>query len=1095
MKYVYFLVILLLAGSMSSFAQTATGEITGQITDPSGAVVPKADVEIQNTGTGIHWKAATNDSGYYTVPLLPPGVYSITVTMTGFKTTTRANIRLAVADTARVDLQLQVGQAGEAIEVTAAAPILQSETAALGQVVGSRVISNLPLNGRNYLELAKMTAGVTEPQPSDNGAANGSFVANGVREQLNNFNLDGTDNNTRIVDIQNQDYEVIRPSVDAIEEFKVETSNYSAEYGYSAGAVVNAALKSGSNRFHGDAFEFLRNDHLDARDYFLQPAAIKQRHQRNQFGGVFGGPVRKDKTFFFASWEDTTENQGLTFTTTVPTPAMLAGNFAGFKPIFDPATTRPNPNGSGFIRSAFPGNIIPAGQISPVSAKVDTLMPLPNVAGATVNNYLSNPLQTLRVNRVDARGDQSFSDSNKLFVRFDYLTQLFVNPGPLPPPLVGSTSNGQNSHVTNGLSAALGETHIFGPNLVNEFRAGYSRIFDLRGDLARGQFLGPEFGFLGIPANPGTGVLGLPGITISGFTNLGETSFVPNGKLAEVVQFRDSISWIKGNHSLRAGGEFEWIRSYFNISSSARGTFTFDGTFTQDPQNRSATGNGFADYLLGVTSNASLSAPSIGDARTYYTGYFVQDNWKVTPRLTLNIGVRWELFTWRKERHNLQGSFNPALGKVLYPENKIPPGIPAELVAPIPDGLGSRTLLPLNLHNFSPRLGLAWQAANHTVVRAGAGLFYAVQAFPGAGATPLGSPPFSLTSTYPTDQINPSVTFATGFPPAALQPNVNAVNAQWAGFDPGMRQPYVWKWNVGVQREIHRFVIEANYVGTKGTQLPVFYDLNMPVPGGGTVQSRRVFPAFGTIQYTQSLGNSEYESVETRVERQYANGLSLLATYTYGKTIDDGGVQLGGGDVMYRDVRNVKWERGRAAFDIQSRLVLSALYDLPFGKGRRFGISNRVANAVLGDWQVNTIAILRSGFPFTPELGFSTANTGDPRPNRIANGNLPSDQRTIQHWFATSAFAAATSFNFGNAGRNILNGPGATNFDFSTFKRFPVRKLGESGEVQFRGEFFNLFNHPQFSNPNNRVDLPQGGSITATSHAMRQIQFGLKLLF
>jgi hypothetical protein len=1083
-----------LACAVSSFGQTATGEITGQITDPSGAVVPKAAVDILNTGTGIHWRAAVNDSGYYTVPLLPPGVYAVTVTMTGFKTVTRGNITLAVADTLRVDIQLPVGQTGETIEVTATAPSLQSETAALGQVVAGRAIRNLPLNGRNYLDLAKMTAGVTEPQPGDNGAGAGSFVANGVREQLNNFNLDGTDNNTRIVDIQNQDYEVIRPSVDAVEEFKVETSNYSAEYGYSAGAVVNAALKSGGSHFHGDAFEFLRNDHLDARDYFLQPTAVKQRHQRNQFGGVLGGPVRKDKSFFFASWEDTAENLGLNFTTTVPTLAMLGGNFTGFKPIFDPFSTRPNPNGSGFVRTAFPGNMIPVDRISPVSAKVGTLIPAPNAPG-TVNNYISGPLQTTRVNRVDSRGDENISEANKLFVRFDYLTQLFVNPGPLPPPLVGATTNNQNSHFTNGLSAALGETHVFGPNLINEFRSGYSRIYDVRGDLAGGQFLGPQYGFLGIPANPGTGVRGLPGITISGFANLGETSFVPNGKLAEVLQFRDSVSWTKGNHTLRAGGEFEWIRSYYFLSSSARGTFTFDGTFTQDPQNRAATGNGFADYLTGVAANASLSAPSIGDARSYYTGYFVQDNWKITPRLTLNLGLRYELFTWRKERNNLQGSFDPALGKVIYPNDQTPPGIPASVVAPIPSGLGSRTLLPLNPHNFSPRLGLAWRAVGRTVVRAGAGLFYAVQAFPGAGATPLGSPPFTLTSTYPTDQINPNITFAGGFPDGALQPSVTPASAQWAGFDPGMRQPYVWKWNMGAQREIEKFVVEANYVGTKGTQLPVFYDINLPIPGGGSVQSRRVFPAFGTIQYTQSLGNSEYEAVEARVERQYVNGVSMLLTYTYGKTIDNGGVQLGGGDTNYRDVRNLRAERARAAFDIESRLVLSALYDLPFGRTRHFRISNPVVNTILGDWQLNTIAIVRSGFPFTPELGFSTANTGDPRPNRIGNGNLSADRRTIQHWFDTAAFVAAMSFNFGNAGRDILNGPGATNFDFSTFKRVPVRKLGESGEVQFRGEFFNLFNHPQFSNPNNRVDLPQGGTITNTSHAMRQIQFGLKLLF
>lgn len=1076
-------------------AQTPTGQLTGLIADPSGAVVAKANVDVMNTGTGIHWRAVTNESGYYTVPLLPPGQYSITVRVTGFKTATRSNITLAVAATERIDFQLQVGQTNETVEVTAAPPLLESETAALGQVVQTRAINDLPLNGRNYLELAKLTAGVSEAQSSDVGGPGGSFVANGVRAQLNNFNLDGADNNTRIVDIQNQDYEVVRPSVDALEEFKVETSNYSAEYGYSAGAVVNATLKSGTNRYHGDVFEFLRNDHLDARDYFLPATAVKQRHQRNQFGGVFGGPIRKDKTFFFGSWEDTQENLGLTMTTTVPTAAFLNGNMAGAKPIFDPASTRANPNGSGYMRTPYPGNVIPTSQISPVAANVNALIPGPNVAGSSVNNYISNPLQTTGVNRVDTKGDENISERDKLFVRYDYVTQLFVNPGPLPPPLVGSTSNNQNAHSTNALSAALGETHIAGPSLVNEFRAGYSRIYDVRGDLAGDKFLGPQYGFVGIPADPGQGVAGLPQMTISGFTNLGEPSYVPNGKLAEVLQFRDGLSWIKGNHSLRFGGEFEWIRSYYNLSSAARGTFSFDGTFTQDPQNRSATGNGFADYLLGYAANASIARPAIGDARTKYSGFFVQDDWKVTPRLTLNLGLRYELWTWREERNNLLGSFNPGLGKVLYPENQVPVGIPADLVGRIPSGLGSRTLLPLDTNNFSPRVGLAWQLAGHMVLRAGGGLFFASQAFPGAGATPLGSPPFLLTSTYPTDQINPNVTFASGFPASALEPqNVNAASAQWAGFDPGMKEPYVWKWNLGVQRQIAKYLVEANYVGTKGAQLPVFYDLNQPLPGPGSVVSRRVYPDFGSIQYTQSLGNSEYDSLEARLERQYANGFSLLVNYTYGKTIDDGGVQLGGGDVQYRDVRNVMAERALSAFDMRHRLVLSFLYDLPFGRGRALSISNPVLNTVLGNWQINGVATLHSGQPFTPELGFSTANTGDPRPDRLSDGNLPSDQRSIQHWFDTSAFAAATPYDFGNAGRNVLVGPGAANFDFSTFKRVPVRALGENGEVQFRSEFFNLFNHPQFLNPSNRVDLAQGGTITG-ARAMRQIQFGLKVIF
>jgi hypothetical protein len=1090
------ILLCLSAIAIPAWTQTSTGEITGLITDSSGAVTPKAEIEVMNSGSGTRWKAVTNDSGYYTVPLLPPGDYAITVHMPGFKTTTRAGIKVEVAAVLRIDFKLELGAASETVQVTASAPLLESQSASLGQVVQTRVINDLPLNGRNYLQLAKLSAGVVEPQRDDNAAGSGSFSANGVRVQLNNFNLDGADNNTRIVDIQNNNYQVIQPSVDALEEFKVETSNYSAEYGYSAGAVVNATIKSGSNRFHGDAFEFLRNDHLDARDYFLAAGLAKQRHQRNQFGGVVGGPIVRNKIFLFGSWERTVENLGLAIVTTLPSAALRGGSFAGQKPIFDPTTTTPNPNGSGFVRTVFPGNLIPQSRISSVSAKLTSLLPAPNAAGAA-NNFVGSPSQSTRINRFDNRGDENISDKDKLFERFSYAPGVLLNPGPLPAPLIGATSNNQNLHTTDSHSAALGETHIFSASAVNEFRAGYSRIYDLRGDLVSGPYLGPQFGFLGIPANPGPGVSGLPTIGISGYSTLGEQSSVPNGKIAEVLQFRDSVSWVTGNHSFKAGGDFSWVRSYYALSSFSRGSYIFDGTFTQDPQNRGATGNGYADFLLGIASNASISGTAIGDARTKYTGAFLQDDWKITRRLTVNLGLRYELWTWRVERNNLQGNFAPSLGKVIYPENKVPPGIPASIVANVPSNLDSRSLLPTDTNNLAPRLGVAYQLTSHTVLRAGAGLFYASQAFPGAGATPLGSPPFLLINTYPTDQINPSITFANGFPADALNTtkNFNPASATWDGFDIGMKMPYVWKWNVGLQHEVAGILLEANYVGDKGSQLPVYYDYNMPLPGSGSVPSRRLLPAFGSIGYTQSMGNSEYEALEARVEKRFSAGLSMLASYTHSKVIDYGGVQLSGDDLNYRNVRNIALDRGPAAYDLRDRLVISYLYDLPFGRGRRFSIANPMLNTVLGNWQVNGITTIRGGQYFTAELGFSAANTGDPRPDRIRDGNLPSDQRTVQHWFDTAAFVAPTPFNFGNEGRDVLLGPGAVNFDFSFFKRLPLRWLGESGEAQFRSEFFNLFNHPQFQIPNTRADIPQGGSITATSTAMRQIQFGMKVIF
>ncbi len=1089
--------ILLLLVSVSFLAvrcqaQLATAQVTGLITDPTGAAVPNAQVEVTNVETGTYWQTTSNDSGYYTISLLPPGNYRLAVRMAGFKSINRSGVILDVAQLARIDFTLEVGGVTETVEITATAPLLESQSASLGQVVDTRTINDLPLNGRNYLQLAQLSPGVLEPSRGDRTAASGGFVANGVRAQLTNFNLDGADNNSRIVDIQNLSYAVIQPSVDAIREFKLETSNYSAEYGYSAGAVVNAAIKSGTNHVHGSVFEFLRNNHLDARDFFQKPNDPQALLQRNQFGGTLGAPVIRNKLFFFGSWERTSENRGLTLTTTLPTDALRKGNFAGEKPIFDPATTRANPNGTGFIRSPFAGNVIPADRIDPVSAKLLALLPQPNVLGKA-NNFVSGPAQRDRIHRFDSRGDVQFSSKDRGFGRYSFLTRSFLNPGPFPPPLIGATSQEQNLKTTRAHSAAVGETHIFSPSVVNEFRSGYSRIFDLRGEIVSGPFLGPQFGFRGIPEQSGVG--GLPGISISAFTNLGERDFVPNGKIAEVLQFKDDVSWIRAKHSFKAGGQFEWVRSFFDISGAARGLFNFSSVFTQDPQNRAGTGNGFADFLLGIPSSASLSRSTIGDVRQNYAAAFLQDDWKITPKFTLNLGVRYDLWTPRFERHDQQGNFISGLNKVIYPNNRTPPGIPGSIITNIPDGVGDRTLVEKDTSNLAPRVGLAYQLTRHTVLRTGWGVFFSSPAFPGVGATPPGNPPFFLDASFPTDQITPNITFASGFPSDALEVRtIDPTTAVFRSFDPRFKLAYVHKWSFGLQQEVGKFLFEANYVGTKGTHLPLFFDINQPIAGPGPVPSRRPVRGFGSISFTTPMGNSAYHAIEAKIERRYANGFSLLISYTHSKVIDNGGEQLIG-DLELRDAGNVKAERSLARFDMRNRLVISYLYELPFGSGKRFTISSPVLNALAGNWQINGITTVRNGQPFTPTLGFSTANTGNPRPDRTGDGSFPSSKRTLDNYFDKDAFRPATPFNFGNAGRNILIGPGAVNFDFSIFKRLPVSPLGDRGEVEFRTEFFNLLNHPQFGFPNPRVDISQGGSIRSLATRMREIQAGLKIVF
>jgi hypothetical protein len=1073
--------------------QEPTAQLTGLITDPSGAAVPGAALNLVNINTGFQWNTTSNESGNYTFSNLPPGSYRISIKKEGFGTITQEGINLAVSQSARLDFPMSLGSSAETVEIKATPPLLESDTASVGQLIEQRAVSDLPLNGRNFLQLARLSAGVLEPKQGDRGTAGGSFIANGVRAQLNNFMLDGVDNNAKIVDQQNSSPVVIQPSIDAIQEFRVETNNYSAEYGYSAGAVVNATIKGGTNSFHGDVFEFLRNDSLDARNFFANPNAPKPILQQNQFGGTLGGPIVRNRAFLFGSWERTSINRGNTYVVTVPTTAQRAGSFAGLAPIYDPATTTSLGNGV-YSRSLFPNNQIPLARFDLAAIKLLAAEPLPTSPNQNINNYVSSPTITNRANRGDFRQDTQLSQKDSLFARYSYFGGDLVTPGPLPAPLIGSTQfqTAPKSNLGNG--AALGETHMFTPALVNEFRAGYNRIQDFLSPFVD-QNLNDQFSLGGIPVQPG--VTGLPSISISGYGNLGEATFLPNLKISEVATVEDHVSWTVGKHLLRMGGSYRWVRSWFNISAAARGSYTFSGGFTQNPQRTGGTGLGIADFALGIPSSAGLSNLLTGDLRYKYWGGFIQDDWKVTPKLTVNLGLRYELWTQPVERQNQQANFLPNLAKLVYAEDRVPPNVPASLVTPIPSGLGSRSLMKTDTNNLAPRLGLAYKLAANTVLRAGAGVFYADDPAIGASGRLVANPSYFLNLSYPTDSITPILFLSSGFPANPLGRSLNPSATSFASFSPDMKQGYVNHWSLGVQQQVKSYLIEANYVGTRGTDLPTGYNLNAAYPGPGSVASRRPYQGLNDITFTTPMDTSTYHALETRLERRYTTGFALLASYTFSRTIDYGGEQLIG-DLSLRDARNVKAERGLSTGDQRHRFVTSALYDLPFGKGRQFESKNRLVNVLAGGWQVNGILTIHSGQPFTPTLGTSTANTGAARPNRIADGNLDRDKRSVNAWFDKTAFVAPVLYNFGNAGRDILIGPGALNLDFSLFRSFSLPVLGEAGQVQFRAESFNVLNHPQFGQlqqSSTRVDIPQGGTITTLSNDMRELQFALKILF
>jgi hypothetical protein len=1089
------LAALALVASWTTVAHAQTARITGTVTDPTRAVVPGATVTIVNADTNDTRVATANEGGQYNVPFLPSGRYTVSCELQGFQTTRRQGIVLETDQEIRVDFSLQPGAVTESVLVVGT-PVLASDTSSVGQVVTGQTISDLPLNGRNFLQLARLATGVLESAAGDRAGEGGAFVANGARSVLNSFMLDGVDNNARIVDQQNSSNVVSQPSVDALSEFSIQTNNFSAEHGQAAGAVINATIRSGTNAFRGVGFEFLRDDAFDARNPFAAPGEDK-RLSRHQYGGTLGGPVRRDRTFFFASWETTDEERGLDYRNTVPTLAQRVGDFRGFvnnqgRPvlIYDPATTRPNPGGTGFIRDPFPDNQIPAGRIHPLVQQLLGMLPEPNLPDPT-GNYVVTRDAIRKRHQLDTRVDHSVSTNSKLYVRYSFTNRDDGVPGPYDAPLIGTTQFQQAIKTQLAHNLAIGQTQVLGGNRVNELRLGYNRIQD---DLHPWvtDTTPAAFGFKGIPETPG--VTGLPRIAIGGFSNIGEAAFLPNFKVSEVFQAGDTFSFLRGRHALKAGANYRFIRSFFDISGQARGFYNFTGGFTQNPQARPNSGSGLADFLLGIPATTQLSQTLLGDIRYHYVAGYLQDDWRVSSRLTLNLGVRYELFTHPYERNGQQANLLLDEMKLSYAGGNVPPSIPSSFTTSLPEGVSSKTLMRLDRNNFAPRLGFAYKLRDETVMRGGAGVFYGDHPTIGASSRLPANPPYQVNVSYATDSITPIVTLDGGFPADVLAP-VFSPFLTFNAWDPAAPQAQAYHWNTNVQHELPWLVVEVGYTGSRGTNLSVNWDPNAPLPGPGTVASRRPFPQFGGINGLKYEGTSDYHAGHVRIDRRLKHGVSVIGHYTYAKSIDLGGANFISGDLVYRDPRNIRLDRGLSSFDVRHNLVVSYIWDIPVGSGRRVDLRNPWLNAIVGGWQFNGLTTARSGTPFTPSLSVNPAQSGHARPDRIADGNLPSGERSADQWFDPSAFVAAVPFNFGTAGRNILIGPGLFNTDFGLFKRFRVDARGRSREIQIRLEAFNVFNQPHYAQPNATVDLLQAGRITAIVGTMREMQLGVKVVF
>jgi hypothetical protein len=1054
------LIALVLLAVPRAYAQTAS--LTGTVTDSIGAVLPGATITITQVQTNFSRTFTTDERGDYRVSLLPPGRYRIEAALPGFKTAIKENIVLSVDDLLRVDFTLPVGEVTEKLLVETTTPIVQSETSSVGTVIDNRKVVELPLNGRQFESLAQLVPGTVSAAPGSSLSFRGGFNAAGARETANDNLLNGIDNNDPAINSFS-----LRPIVDAIEEFKVLVNSYSAEFGRGGGAQVIVNTKSGGNDLHGGVWEFLRNDRLDARDFFNTAASgPKPPFHRNQFGATMGGPVVRDKTFFFAAYEGTRRRQLFTSLQAVPPLAFRKGDFSGAgAPVRDPQRG-----------VAFANNFIPANRIDPIAQKILDRGSFPLATpGLSVPNNLSvfNPFPE-NINQYSGRIDHRVKAANTFFGRYSFGQDSMGTPCAGPGQTSCIPGFGHND-VTRAHSLSLVDTHIFSPRLVLETRAGFNRQLQSRIALTSGkEDISSE---LGIPASPDPKNFGHPMIAITGYGTIGDRGYQDRaGTTGEIAA---TLNYAPTAHSVRLGVDLRRIN--FNAGSNVRETLNFSGIWT---------GNAFADYLLGLPSRTTRD-PS--DTFRYHIvdsyNWFLQDDWVLSSRLTLNMGMRYEYNAPDIEKQNRMAQINVQTFKY-------------EIA-----GLNgaSRALYNPDRNNWGPRLGFAFRpsGSGNTVLRGGYGIFYDL-AIVGNNLFPARTgPPFQHSQTFDSGSSPTDLTLSNPFAPARLE---STQIFDVPSIEPNFRSAYIQHWNLGYQRQLPlNTLLEVSYLGNKGTHLVRTVDINQafPVPGliQPDVQSRRPLPAYGSVPVLQSSGNSNYHGLMARLQKRFGAGVSFLGSYTYGHAIDDSS----GGNVA-QDARDLKADRGSSDFDARQRLVVSYVYELPFGAGRAFGRNWGTAlNSFLGGWELSGISTFQSGRPVFVQLSPSdqNSNTGSTRdrPNLAyivdfsvvrTRVNPVFQNRTDKTVYLNpAAFAIPARGTFGNVPRNYFDGPGSNDWDLMLAKN--IRK--ERITLQFRAEFFNAFNHPSLNQPNRFLDAPSFGTITSTLLDNRQIQFGLKISY
>jgi hypothetical protein len=1117
--------LIFVANAPRLHAQVTTGTIVGTLSDANG-VIPGASVVVREVNKNTSATVVTDAAGGYTAPFLVPGTYAVEVHVQGYKKWMRDDIILQVNQRARVDVQLEVGGLEETTTVVGSAPLLNTDSSEIGTVIEERAIKELPLNGRNFATLVYLTPGVTPGQAGENlsgastfnprGASN--FNALGHQANANAWLIDGIDNNEFTFNTV-----IVSPSVEQVREFKVLTGVFSAEFGRGAG-VVSVSTKSGTNMLRGTAFEYLRNDAFDARNFFVRkvmqadgtllkdPVPPLDRHQ---FGGALGGALvipglydGHDRTFFFADYAGLKERRGVTTVNTVPTARTRLGDFSDYRdrngnliPIFDPLTTRLDAQGR-VIRDQFPNNVIPVDRISRVGGNIASLYPLPNNGTGNFDNYISTPDREITDNAFSGRVDHRMSGSDSFFVRFNYgKFKLDAPQGqancclPTPPEAAARFDLGpfvagiQNTRLTTH-GAAFNYSKVIRSNLVNELRVGYAKTEPYTTQSDYGHYSADSIGIAGI--NVTEIATGLPNINVTNFTGLsGGPNFLPVNPKQFHYQIEDALVWLKGRHQFKFGYRLVDRSPSPFTHTDTRSTITFGTSFVNNPLTNTG-GTGLAAVLLGNFNSASrgfLVEPYTLSVVEH--GAFVQDDFKVNNRLTVNAGVRYELFMAPTEERDRLANFDYQNFRLVYA------GV---------DGTSRSANKKTHYLDLAPRLGLTYDLTGdaRTILRTGFGVTF----FPdphAAGNLHGLNVPFAVSQNvqHETNPLNMSAlrTIDNPFPPIVpVQPKTTAeliaANPRVQGHSFENETPYAQQWHLGVERQVFRsMLVELAYVGSAGKHLMLCYNPNEVQPGTTSQASRRLLQPIAEVSnmlQCDPRNRSTYHAGTLKVQQRFSDGLQFLVSYTYGKALDYGGSAASGGGAVGngQTITNIDAWHGPSGFDTRHRAVISHVYELPWGPGRRWLKENDVLGAVVGGWQLAGITTLTTGRPFSLSLNAGVNNGAPSWPNRIGPGTL--ENPTVDLWFNPADFVAPPANTYGNAGRGILYAPGHVNFDTSVSKRFSV--FGRTN-AEFRWDAFNLFNHPGFGFPNSAIGNATAGTISTTIVDNRSMQFALKVNF